>query len=83
MTPQEAKDRLITNWWENNNPSLNPEEYNIKIHKILRETDNTDYFPDSFIISTTVEKKDGSDKENIRFAVSKINGSCRPAMYLY
>ena len=82
MTAQIAKDRLITNWWENNNLSINPDDYNIKINNVLRETDSKDYFPNSFIISTVVSKKDGSESEQIRFAVSKIDGSCRPAIYL-
>jgi hypothetical protein len=83
MTIQEAKDRLANNWWMFNNPALKHEDYDVKIGELVRETDAADFFPNCFIISILITKKDGSEKDRgfEEFAVFKNNGDCRPAVY--
>ena len=83
MTIQEAKARLAKNWWMFNNPELKHEDYDVVIGEVIRETNARDYFPNCYIISALITKKDGSEKNNEyeEYAVFKDNGDCRPAIY--
>ena len=83
MTLEEAKDRLAKNWAMFNNPELKPEDYDVIIGDLVRETNAADYFPNCFIISALITKKDGSDtdEEYEEYAVFKNNGDVRPAVY--
>ena len=82
-TIQEAKDRLVKNWAMFNNPELKPDNYDVVIGDFIRETNARDYYPNCFIISALITKKDGSEKdqEYEEYAVFKNNGDCRPAIY--
>jgi hypothetical protein len=82
-TLQEAKNRLVKNWAMFNNPELKPEDYNVIIGDLVRETNARDYYPNCYIISALITKKDGSqnDREFEEYAVFKDSGDCRPAIY--
>ena len=82
MTAMEAKEILAKNWWMNNNPSFPHQDYEITMGEVVRETDETDYFPNSYIISALITKK--SENQTVDsyedFAVSKETGECQHAI---
>jgi hypothetical protein len=83
MTLQEAKDIVAKNWWQGN-PSIKHEDFIITVGDIVRETDETDFFPNSYIISVIVVKKNEQATEDDKYeiAVSKETGKCEPAVYI-
>ena len=78
MTIQNAKETLARNWWKFNNSKFRHEEYNIEIGELISEND--DYFPNSFIIAVIIINIKNNEKEQMQYAVSKIDGKCRPAI---
>ena len=86
MTEQEAKNILSENWWSGFPNSYNLNEDRIILGEVAGVTpaDDPDY-PDSFLVDTHIVKNNESKSDDnfVQFAVSKIDGSCRPAIRLY
>jgi len=89
VTVQEAKNILEKKWWMSNSPTFPHQDYEILIGDLIRETDETDYFPNSYIISAKIKRKnkldsiltESDDEEEFEeFAVSKVNGNCQYAI---
>ena len=53
------------------------------ISSTIRETNATDYYPNCYIISVSITRKDnaGNNKNFSEYAVFKNNGDVRPARY--
>jgi len=78
MTIQDAKKTLAKNWWKFNNSKFGHEDYIIEVGELISEND--DYYHDHFIIAVIITNKKSNEKEQMKYAVSKIDGKCRPAI---